>query len=104
MLGTCLLRAFVIGDEKEQYRKDLEEAAKIRELKQSLSSLLDNIPGLSFSKDAETGVYLACNQAFAEYAHKGSPEGVVGLTDVQIFDPRDGEAFCRGRPHGPVHG
>ncbi len=93
MLGTCLLRAFVIGDEKEQYRKDLEEAAKIRELKQSLSSLLDNIPGLSFSKDAETGVYLACNQAFAEYAHKGSPEGVVGLTDAQIFDPVTAKHF-----------
>ena len=93
MLGTCLLRAFVIGDEKEQYRKDLKEAAKIRELKQSIASLLDNIPGLSFSKDAETGVYLACNQAFAEYAHKEKPEGVVGLTDAQIFDPVTAEHF-----------
>lgn len=45
------------------------------------------MPGLSFSKDAEAGVYLACNQAFAEYAHKDSPEGVIGLTDAQIFDP-----------------
>lgn len=87
LMGTCLLRAFVIGDEKEMYRRELEEAAKIRELKQSISSLLDNMPGLSFSKDAETGVYLACNQAFAEYAHKANPEGVVGLTDAQIFDP-----------------
>ena len=29
MLGTCLLRAFVIGDEKEEFRKSLEEAEKI---------------------------------------------------------------------------
>lgn len=87
MLGTCLLRAFVIGDEKEAYRHELEAAARIKELQQSISSLLDNMPGLSFSKDAETGVYLACNQAFAEYAHKDSPEGVVGLTDAEIFDP-----------------
>ena len=93
MLGTCLLRAFVIGDEKEEYRDKLLEAAKIHELKQSLSALLDNMPGLSFSKDAQTGVYLACNQAFAEYAHKEKPEGVVGLTDAQIFDPETAGHF-----------
>ncbi len=51
------------------------------------ASLLNHIPALTFSKDAETGVYLACNQPFAEYAHKESPEGVVGLTDFEIFDP-----------------
>ena len=68
-----------------------EEAAaaarKIAELKASLTALMDNMPGMSFSKDAQTGVYLACNQAFAEYAHKANPEGVVGLTDAEIFDP-----------------
>ena len=93
MLGTCLLHAFVIGDEKEEYRGKLLEAAKITELKQSISALLDNMPGLSFSKDARTGVYLACNQAFAEYAHKKSPEGVVGLTDAEIFDPETASHF-----------
>ena len=49
-------------------------------------SLLNHLPALTFSKDAETGIYLACNQPFAEYAHKESPEGVVGLTDFEIFD------------------
>lgn len=86
MLGTCLLRAFVIGDEKEEYRRGLEEATKVAGLKRSIASLLDNMPALSFSKDVETGVYLACNQAFATYAHKASPAGVVGLTDQEIFD------------------
>ncbi|MCR4908031.1 MAG: GGDEF domain-containing protein [Lachnospiraceae bacterium] len=93
LLGTCLLRAVVIGDEKEKYRQDLKEASKITELKQSITALLDNMPALSFSKDAETGVYLACNQAFAEYAHKETPEGVVGLTDAQIFDPETAGHF-----------
>ncbi len=51
------------------------------------SALLDHIPAMTFSKDAETGRYLACNQSFAEYAHKASPEGVIGLTDFEIFDP-----------------
>ncbi len=93
LLGTCLLRAVVIGDEKEEYRGELQEAERIKELKQSISSLLDNMPALSFSKDAETGIYLACNQAFAEYAHKNDPEGVVGLTDAEIFDSETASHF-----------
>ena len=64
----------------------LEEAAEIAELKQTISSLLDNMPGMTFTKDAETGVYLACNQAFAEHVHKKSPAEVAGLTDEDIFD------------------
>ena len=64
-----------------------EAVRKIAELRASLTALMNNMPGMSFSKDASTGVYLACNQAFAEYAHKATPEGVVGLTDAEIFDP-----------------
>lgn len=94
MLGTCLLRAFVIGDEKEAYRLELQETAKIHALKQSISSLLDNMPAMSYSKDAETGVYLACNQAFAAYAQKPTPEDVIGLTDAQIFDPTTADHFA----------
>ncbi|MBQ6322714.1 MAG: response regulator, partial [Lachnospiraceae bacterium] len=37
--------------------------------------------------------YLACNQPFAEYAHKASPDGVVGLTDFDIFDPETAAHF-----------
>ena len=71
----------------------LEEAAKVAELKQTLTSLLDNMPGLYFSKDAKTGAYLACNQAFAEYARKPNPEGVTGLTDAEIFDEETAKHF-----------
>ena len=73
----------------------------------SANALFDNIPAMAFSKDAETGVYLACNQPFADYAHKGSPEGVVGLTDFDIFDPAtaahfvedDKKALSMDEPH-----
>ena len=68
-------------------------AKKIAELKQTITSLLDNMPGMTFTKDAKTGVYLACNQAFANYAHKDSPDGVTGLTDAQIFDTRTANHF-----------
>ena len=53
------------------------------------------MPGMSFTKDAKTGVYLACNQAFAEYAQKGSPSKVVGLTDEEIFDHETAAHFVK---------
>ena len=93
MLGTCLLHAFVANDEKEDYKRKLEEAEKIAELKDRFFSLFDNMPGMAFTKDAETGKYLACNQAFADYAHKDSPECVTGLTDAQIFDAETAAHF-----------
>ncbi|MBO7377399.1 MAG: diguanylate cyclase [Clostridia bacterium] len=63
------------------------------EQKQSITALLDNMPAMSFSKDVETGVYLACNQAFAEYANKENPNGVIGMTDAQLFDPVTAQQF-----------
>ena len=87
MLGTSLLHTVVMNEEKEEYRQGLKEAEKIAELKQTISSLLDNMPGINYTKDAETGVYLACNQAFADIAHKKNPEGVIGLKAAEIFDP-----------------
>ena len=86
MLGTALLHSFVVIDEKEEYRREMAEAAKVAEIKDTISSMLDNIPGMTFTKDARTGVYLACNQAFADMAHKGDPANVIGLTDIQIFN------------------
>ncbi len=72
---------------------ETHSARKIADLAESINALFHNIPGMSFSKDAKTGVYLACNKAFAEYAHKQSPEETVGLTDAQIFDPHTAEHF-----------
>ncbi|MBQ7582482.1 MAG: diguanylate cyclase, partial [Lachnospiraceae bacterium] len=63
------------------------------ELKESVSSLLTNMPAMTFSKDVATGKYLACNQYFADYAHKETPEGVMGLTDFEIFDRQTAEHF-----------
>lgn len=82
----------------------------IKELKEQnslLSSLLTYMPAMVFSKDAKTGVYLSCNQSFAEYAHKSDPSGVVGLTDFEIFDEvtathfveDDQKALAMDEPH-----
>ena len=73
--------------EKQLLEEEIQSAADFADLMASVASLLSNMPAMSFSKDAETGVYLACNQPFAEYAHRASPKEVVGLTDFDIFDP-----------------
>ncbi|HCJ15367.1 MAG TPA: hypothetical protein DHV77_09800, partial [Erysipelotrichaceae bacterium] len=77
------------------YKRELEENEKIAELKDRFISLLDNMPGMTFTKDAKTGVYLACNQAFAEYAHKENASDVIGLTDAQIFDAETAAHFVQ---------
>lgn len=69
MLSTCLLHSFVANEEQEGNLRKQEETKKVTELKNTILSLLNNLPGMTFTKDAKTGVYLACNQAFAEYAH-----------------------------------
>ena len=76
-----------------EQRKKTEEALRIAELKQSLTSLLDNMPVMTFSKDCETKEYLACNQSFAKYCNKSTPEEVVGLTAHHIFDKKTADHF-----------
>jgi signal transduction histidine kinase/CheY-like chemotaxis protein len=95
MLGTSMLHTFVADDDKEEYKRGQEEAEKIAEFTKTITSLLNNMPGMAFTKDSKTGVYMACNQAFAEYAHKENPEGVIGLTDAEIFDPETAAHFVK---------
>ena len=78
----------------ERRAKELEEATKIKELKRSITLLLDNLPGLNFTKDANTGIYLMCNQAFADFVRKKKPAAVVGLTDEELFDPDTARHFA----------
>ena len=93
MLATCLLHTYVVNDEREENRRGLEEAAKIKELRDTIVSLLDNMPAMTYTKDTQTGVYNACNQAFADYARKESPAGVIGLKAEQLFDAETAKQF-----------
>ena len=85
-IRKTLLEAKKAEEDNRRLVEQVETAAKLADLMGSVASLLSNMPAMSFSKDAKTGKYLACNQSFAEYAHKSSPEEVVGLTDYEIFD------------------
>ena len=82
-------------EENRSLMAEVQSAAKLADFMASVSSLLTNMPAMSFSKDAETGAYLACNQAFAEYAGRRTPRDVVGLTDHQIFDQTTADHFVR---------
>ena len=82
-----------VEEENRRLVEEIESAARLADLMGSASSLLTNMPAMSFSKDAETGRYLACNQSFAEYAHKNDPSEVVGLTDYEIFDKKTADHF-----------
>ena len=73
----------------------IESAAGLADLMGSVASLLSNMPAMSFSKEASTGRYLACNQPFAEYAGKSSPDEVVGLTDYDLFDKETADHFAK---------
>ena len=80
-------------EENRRLNEEVQAAARLADVMGSVSSMLTNMPAMSFSKEVSTGRYLACNQAFAEYAGKASPEEVVGLTDHEIFDPATADHF-----------
>ncbi len=92
-IRKALLEGRKAEEENHRLVEEIESAAKLAELMGSVASLMTNMPAMSFSKDAVTGKYLACNQYFAEYAHKPSPEGVIGLTDHDIFDKDTADHF-----------
>ena len=89
MLLVCSLKR----EEILEFKAVDELTVRLNNQKESLNSLLNHMPAMSFYKDAHTGVYLACNQAFAEYAHKENPYGVVGLTDYELFDSVTADHF-----------
>ena len=85
--------ARIAEEENRRLNEEIHSAEKLADLMGSVSSLLTNMPAMSFSKEIATGRYLACNQAFAEYAGKARPEDVVGLTDHEIFDRETADHF-----------
>ena len=89
MLFVCVLKRADI----RSFREIDELTDQLMLQKESQSALLNNMPALNFSKDAETGVYLYCNQGFADYAKKATPEETIGLTDYEIFDSETAKHF-----------
>ena len=82
-----------LGKRLSAAEDEAEAAKKIAKLKQSIGILLDNMPALCFYKDAETGVYIACNRVLAEHLHRSSPEEIIGRTDFELYEPEVAKHF-----------
>ena len=77
----------------EERRNAAVETHQARTQFSVLRDIIENIPVLFYTKDAEDGTYRVCNQLFADFAGKRSPEEVYGLKASEIFDPRTAEGF-----------
>ncbi len=58
----------------------------------TMSSLINSIPDAIFYKDPQ-GIYLGCNEAFAELVNQ-TVAGVIGRTDHQLLDKDWADAVC----------
>jgi diguanylate cyclase (GGDEF)-like protein/PAS domain S-box-containing protein len=75
----------------EEKARTLAEA--LRESRQKLLLVLDNIPQLVFWKDRNS-VYQGCNVNFAAAAGVRTPERIVGLTDLDLpWKETEGEQY-----------
>ncbi|MCG6157308.1 SpoIIE family protein phosphatase [Rubinisphaera margarita] len=71
--------------------RELRQRRSIRELKQMLSSVIENVSGVAFLKNLR-GEYQLVNRKFEEHFDLNRKE-VDGRTDFQIFDPERAERF-----------
>ena len=96
LLGTCRLKSSVIADAANEYRQQVNQTSRLEGVQKSLRSLLDHMPGMAFTKDAETGRYLACNQAYADYVHhEGPARTMVGMKDSDFYDEKTAAQIAR---------
>lgn len=75
-------------------RKAIE--SELRQQRQYLRLVLDNIPQQVFWKDRNS-IFLGCNKNWAKAAHLESPEAVVGLRDEDLLPPEASEAAQKFR-------
>ena len=90
MLGTCLLRAFVIGDEIEDYRTRLEEADRITEQRLAEERALEE--HLAYARiSALSGEYLSIHIVDLETEHYHEYSANAGFKSFEL--PVEGEDF-----------
>lgn len=97
-IGLFMIFSGVVFSSYNDYKllgKRLSEAEKIASLKESVSAMINNMPVMSFSKDAKTGKYLACNKMFSEYAIHGEPADLIGLTDYNFVDKELADKYAQ---------
>lgn len=71
-------------------RKRAED--ELKESKQMLRKVLDTIPVRVFWKD-QNGLFLGCNQLFAQDVGKANPEEVIGIDDYALSSAAQAELY-----------
>jgi len=95
-IGLFMIFSGIIFSSYKDFKtlgKRLSEAEKVAALKESISAMMNNMPAMSFSKDAKTGRFIACNQAFVDYSFKGTPDDIIGKTDYDLTDKVNADKF-----------
>ncbi|MBR3325914.1 MAG: response regulator [Atopobiaceae bacterium] len=87
MLGTCLLHSFVVEDEKNEYRKELEnlltrEQQQRRELSESREALKDALAAAEDASKAKT-------KFLSNMSHeiRTPMNAIIGLDNIALADP-----------------
>ena len=87
MLGTCLLHSFVVEDEKEEYRRELEQALErekqqSRELTQSREALRDALAEAEQANRAKTAFLSNMSHEI-----RTPMNAIIGLNNIAMNDP-----------------
>ncbi len=87
MLGTCLLHSFVMEDEKEEYRQELEEAVKRekqqkQELTESREALRDALAVAEKANKAKTAFL-----SNVSHEIRTPMNAIIGLNNIAMNDP-----------------
>ena len=87
MLGTCLLHSFVVEDEKEEYRRELEQALEreklqSQELTQSREALRDALAEAEQANRAKTAFLSNMSHEI-----RTPMNAIIGLNNIAMNDP-----------------
>ncbi|MBO6113195.1 MAG: response regulator [Lachnospiraceae bacterium] len=87
MIGTCLLHSFVVEDEKEEYRRELEQAA-IRD-KQQREELYESRESLKDALEAAEKANKAKTAFLSNMSHeiRTPMNAIIGLDNIALDDP-----------------
>ncbi len=87
MLGTCVLHSFIVEDEKDEYRRDLERALE-RE-RQRQAELDENRKELQMALGAAEHASMAKTAFLSNMSHeiRTPMNAIIGLTNIAINDP-----------------
>ena len=87
LLGTCLLHTFVVEDEKEEYRRELEKAVEreqqqSRELTESREALRDALSDAEHANRAKTAFLSNMSHEI-----RTPMNAIIGLNNIAMNDP-----------------